>query len=88
MADIDVTTLPAYTTPTSSDHVIVIKDADSTLNDVEIGDIIGLVPTPSAADVGAVAVAQGVGHSGEFLVVGSDGNVTTVTLATWQGGSY
>ena len=45
-------------------------------------------PTYSASDVGAVAVAQGVGHSGEFLVVGSDGNVTTVTLATWQGGSY
>lgn len=42
----------------------------------------------SASDVGAVAVAQGVGHSGEFLVVGSDGNVTTITLATWQGGSY
>ena len=42
----------------------------------------------SASDVGAVAVAQGVGHSGEFLVVGSDGNVTTVTLAIWQGGSY
>lgn len=43
---------------------------------------------PSASNVGAVAVAQGVGHAGEFLVVGSDGNVTTVTLATWQGGSY
>ena len=43
---------------------------------------------PSASDVGAVAVAQGVGHAGEFLVVGSDGDVTTVTLATWQGGSF
>lgn len=43
---------------------------------------------PSASDVGAVAVAQGVAHAGEFVVVGSDGNVTTVTLATWQGGSY
>lgn len=42
----------------------------------------------AAADVGAVAVAQGVGHAGEFLVVGNDGNVTTVTLSTWQGGSY
>lgn len=42
----------------------------------------------SASDVGAVAVAQGVGHSGEFLVVGSDGNVTTVTMQTWQGGAY
>ena len=43
---------------------------------------------PSASDVGAVAVAQGVGHSGEFLVVGSDGNVTTVTMTAWSGGSY
>jgi hypothetical protein len=42
----------------------------------------------SASDVGAVAVAQGVGHAGEFLVVGSNGDVTTVTLSTWQGGSY
>ena len=42
----------------------------------------------SASDVGAVAVAQGVSHAGEFLVVGSNGNVTTVTLSTWQGGSY
>lgn len=45
------------------------------------------IPT-TASDVGAVAVAQGVGHAGEFLVVGSDGDVTTVTLSTWQGGSY
>ena len=45
------------------------------------------IPT-TASDVGAVAVAQGVGHAGEFLVVGSNGNVTTVALSTWQGGSY
>lgn len=43
---------------------------------------------PSASDVGAVAVAQGVAHAGEFCVVGSDGNITTMTLSTWQGGSY
>lgn len=42
----------------------------------------------TASDVGAVAVAQGVGHAGEFCVVGSDGNITTMTLSTWQGGSY
>lgn len=41
-----------------------------------------------SADLGAVASDQGVSHAGEFLVVGSDGNVTTMTLATWQGGSY
>lgn len=42
----------------------------------------------TASDVGAVAVNQGVSHAGEFVVVGSDGNITTVTLATWQGGSF
>ena len=42
----------------------------------------------TASDVGAVAVAQGVGHAGEFCVVGSDGNITTVTMTAWAGGSY
>jgi hypothetical protein len=31
---------------------------------------------------------QGVAHAGEFVVVGNDGNVTTVTMSVWQGGSY
>lgn len=43
---------------------------------------------PSASDVGAVAVAQGVAHAGDFLVVGSDGNVTAKTMTAWQGGSF
>lgn len=43
---------------------------------------------PTASDIGAVAVAQGVAHAGEFVVVGSDGNITTVTMSVWQGGSY
>lgn len=43
---------------------------------------------PTASNVGAVASNQGIGHSGEFLAVGSDGIVTTVTLSVWQGGSY
>lgn len=42
----------------------------------------------TASDVGAVAVAQGVAHAGEFVVVGSDGNVTTMSLSTWSAGSY
>ena len=45
-------------------------------------------PKPSASDIGAVAVAQGSGNAGKFLVVGSDGNVTTVTMTAWQGGNY
>ena len=119
MADIDVTQLPSYSTPTSSDIVIVIKNADDSLNNTTLGQILALVSVPSASsatpqalgtaaagsssdysradhvhakpsasDVGAVAVAQGVGHAGEFCVVGSDGNITTVTMTAWQGGSY
>ena len=84
MADIDVTTLPSFT-PSRADHAIVIDDSDSSLNDATLGEIADLA---NLANIGAVAVAQGVGHAGEFLVVGNDGNVTTVTLATWQGGSY
>lgn len=39
-------------------------------------------------DAGAVRSNQGTNNSGKFLVVGSDGYVTVVTMATWQGGSY
>lgn len=49
--------------------------------DSEIGGL-------GASDVGAVAVAQGVAHAGEFVVVGSDGNITTVTMTAWSGGNY
>ena len=37
---------------------------------------------------GKLDKAQGVAHAGEFVVVGSDGNITTVTMTAWQGGSY
>ena len=37
---------------------------------------------------GKLDVAQGSGNAGKFLVVGSDGNVTAVTMSAWQGGSY
>lgn len=30
----------------------------------------------------------GISEAGKFLVVGNDGAVTTMTLATWQAGSY
>ena len=44
--------------------------------------------TENAAWIEAVADNQGVSHAGEFLVVGSNGYVTTMTLSTWQGGNY
>ena len=37
---------------------------------------------------GKLDKAQGVAHAGEFVVVGSDGNITTVSMTAWQGGSY
>lgn len=37
---------------------------------------------------GKLDKGQGVAHAGEFLVVGSDGNITTVTMSAWNGGSY
>ena len=39
-------------------------------------------------DAGAVRTNQGTGNAGKFLVVGNDGYVTVVTMATWQGGNY
>ena len=43
---------------------------------------------PSASDVGAVALAQGVQYAGDFLVVGNNGNVVPVTMSAWSAGSY
>lgn len=37
---------------------------------------------------GKLDKSQGTAHAGEFLVVGSDGNVTTKTMSAWQGGAY
>lgn len=36
----------------------------------------------------SVAKNQGSGNAGKFLVVGNDGNVTTVTMSQWSGGNY
>lgn len=36
----------------------------------------------------AFQTAQGSAHAGEFVVVGSNGNLTTIALSSWQGGSY
>lgn len=89
MADVAVNTLPTDASPVSADTVLTVKDADGELVRVDLSTIKTLFNIPSnAADVGAVAVAQGVAHAGEFCVVGSDGNITTVTMTAWAGGSY
>ena len=35
-----------------------------------------------------VTIAQGIAHAGEFLVVNSSGNITTLALSVWEGGNY
>lgn len=42
----------------------------------------------ATARSGKVDKNQGTANAGKFLVVGSDGNVTVVTMTAWQGGSY
>lgn len=37
---------------------------------------------------GKLDKAQGAANAGKFMVVGSDGNITAVAMAAWQGGSY
>ena len=37
---------------------------------------------------GKLDTNQGAANAGKFMVVGSDGNITAVTMSAWQGGSY
>lgn len=39
-------------------------------------------------DTSRLAANQGTANAGKFMVVGSDGVVTPVTMQTWQGGNY
>ena len=39
-------------------------------------------------DTSRLAANQGAANAGKFMVVGSDGVVTPVTMQTWQGGNY
>lgn len=39
-------------------------------------------------DTSRLAANQGTANAGKFMVVGSDGVVTPVTMQTWQGGSF
>lgn len=95
-------TLGTYSKPSGgipkTDLTIAIQSsldrADSALQSAPVMSVNGQTGTvnlsiPSiASDISAVAIAQGSAHAGEFVVVGSDGNITTVTMSAWQGGSY
>lgn len=58
-------------------HVLAIDRDEAPVTSVngQTGAVTLTIPS-TAAEVGAVAVAQGASHAGEFVVVGSDGNIT------------
>ena len=71
-------------------------DADGVLRTIESGDTVNSWIIDERDIGGQIDELQsgmvwndwGTGDAGKFLVVGSDGIVTTMSLATWQGGSY
>lgn len=71
-----------------------LSKADTALQFAPVSSVNGqtgavsLTIPSTASDVGAVAANQGSGNAGKFLVVGNDGVVVPVALATWQGGNY
>jgi hypothetical protein len=67
-------------------HVIAIDRAAPTRTSDLVNDSGYLTQHQDIS--GKLDKSQGVEHAGEFCVVGSDGNITTVTMQIWQGGSY
>lgn len=71
-----------------------LNKADTALQTAPVTSVNGQtgavnIAVPStAADVGAVAVAQGAAKANQFLVTDASGNVTTKTLESWQAQSY
>lgn len=70
------------TQPVSDTNLLWIKSSNSQtvqiLTKDEVEDLVGEKLDKN----------QGISHAGEFCVVGSDGNITTVTMTAWQGGAY
>lgn len=61
----------------------VKPDSGIPASDLEAGVI------PTVPDIsGKLDKSQGAANAGKFMVVGSDGDITAVTMESWQGGSY
>lgn len=57
-------------------------------NDLTTTNKSNLVAAINELNAGKQAKNLGAANAGKFLVVGSDGNITAVTMTTWQGGSF
>ena len=78
--------LPTKTSDLENDSGFITSVPVTSVNG-QTGAVNIAVPS-TAADVGAVAIAQGAAKSNQFLVTDSNGNVTTKTLESWQAQSY
>lgn len=78
--------LPTRTSDLENDSGFITSVPVTSVNG-QTGAVNIAVPS-TAADVGAVAVAQGAAKANQFLVTDASGNVTTKTLESWQAQSY
>ena len=78
--------LPTKTSDLENDSGFITSAPVTSVNG-QTGAVNIAVPS-TAADVGAVAVAQGAARANQFLVTDASGNVTTKTLESWQAQSY
>lgn len=78
--------LPTKTSDLENDSGFITSAPVTSVNG-QTGAVNIAVPS-SAADVGAVATAQGAAKANQFLVTDASGNVTTKTLESWQAQSY
>lgn len=78
--------LPTKTSDLVNDSGYITSAPVTSVNG-QTGAVNIAVPS-TAADVGAVAVAQGAAKANQFLVTDASGNVTTKTLESWQAQSY
>lgn len=78
--------LPTKTSDLENDSGFITSAPVTSVNG-QTGAVNIAVPS-TAADVGAVSVAQGAAKANQFLVTDASGNVTTKTLESWQAQSY
>lgn len=83
MAQIDVTTLPSAT-PTTADHLMMIADSDSSLNDATIGDIIALAPSPEVSILSPAGTTHTLSPCPVTYAFGEKAELTVTVTATSQ----
>ena len=86
---LDYASRQTCTLPKGTDYVIVVGRSPEDTSIEADPEVFGAAITiRNNSGSGKLDKAQGAANAGKFLVVGSDGNITTVSMTAWQGGSY